>query len=120
MSFVQAGMADEKSGVSERASAARLTPRPTSKSLNPETALRPVIHESWRRCTAAHVEQEPRRLEVRRVTADELDRRIELNAELLEVARPHLDWLSSAFASVEQDRKSTRLNSSHLVISYAV
>ena len=101
MSFVQAGMADEKSGVPERATGALLAPRPTSKSLDPDTALRPVIHESWRRCTAAHLDPEPARLEVRRVAADELDRRIERNAELLEVARPHLAWLSSAFASVE-------------------
>src|SRR5688500_12291427 len=100
-SFVQAGMADEKSGGPERASAALMAPRKTSKSLNPEAVLRPVIHESWRRCTAAHVDQEPARLEVRRISAGELDRRIALNAELLEVSRPHLDWLSSTFASVE-------------------
>src|SRR5688500_6210710 len=33
---------------------------------------------------------------------------------------PGVLWLDSASAAVTRDRKSTRLNSSHLVISYAV
>src|SRR3989454_3205384 len=39
---------------------------------------------------------------------------------LIHVDREHLDRLAGARAGHDGDRKSTRLNSSHLVISYAV
>src|SRR2546426_2647112 len=42
----------------------------------------------------------------------------ELKLRQLAPGRPGLDALAAAFQ--ERDRKSTRLNSSHLVISYAV
>src|SRR5256885_9939398 len=44
----------------------------------------------------------------------------ELGTQPIEHQRPLRQTLGEAAAAREQDRKSTRLNSSHLVISYAV
>src|SRR5256885_2644614 len=43
-----------------------------------------------------------------------------LMSECPEAAGVHHDWATNPEMRPEQDRKSTRLNSSHLVISYAV
>src|ERR1051326_9089340 len=54
-----------------------------------------AILNSWRRSREAGVEPEPARLTARSVDVGELSRRLEANAELIDLARPHLDWLSA-------------------------
>src|SRR2546426_10771989 len=67
-------------------------------------------HRAWRAQTVAAAERSLRMLSVRRgIAADELQGAISLYGEN-----------RAGVPARERDRKSTRLNSSHLVISYAV
>ncbi|HEU4641136.1 MAG TPA: PAS domain S-box protein [Gemmatimonadaceae bacterium] len=68
--------------------------------LSADAALRPIILESWRRCRDAGLDPKPTQVSLRRVSDEELACRREASAELIEVARPHLEWLSSVYASV--------------------
>ncbi|HEX6536094.1 MAG TPA: PAS domain S-box protein [Gemmatimonadaceae bacterium] len=68
--------------------------------LTPDAALRPVILESWRRCHSAGVDPRATHVTPHRVPDDELQRRLAANAELIELARPHLEWLSAACGAI--------------------
>jgi len=68
--------------------------------LRPESHLRSGIVESWERSRAAGVDPESERFSVRRVTDDDLQRRLEANADLLALAKPHLEWASTALSQV--------------------
>ncbi len=65
-----------------------------------ETAgLRDVIKQSWLRSREHGVD--PIESDLRRVDDDELERRREENRALVEIAKPHLDWLSVVLRDVE-------------------
>jgi two-component system cell cycle sensor histidine kinase/response regulator CckA len=61
--------------------------------------LRPLIADSWRRSRAAGVDPEAERILMRHVPEADLERRRVENAWLIEIARPHLDWLSGMHAA---------------------
>ena len=63
--------------------------------LPPGTSLRSEILESWQRCRAGGLNPEEARF--RQVAEEELQRRIEANRELIEIASLHLDWISSSW-----------------------
>ena len=62
--------------------------------------LRDVILNSWKRCTEAGLNGYGDSFTVRRVSDDELERRITANAILLEEALPHIEWLSACLSDV--------------------
>jgi PAS domain S-box-containing protein len=62
--------------------------------------LQPLILDSWQRCRAAGTDPESATLPARRISPEECDARLAANAKLLEMARPHLEWLSAAHASI--------------------
>ncbi|HEX6964797.1 MAG TPA: PAS domain S-box protein [Gemmatimonadaceae bacterium] len=62
-------------------------------------APRPVILDSWRRSAAYGIQPDAQPLAVRRVAPHEMARRLLENAELIERARPHLEWLSAMHAA---------------------
>jgi transcriptional regulator of acetoin/glycerol metabolism len=66
--------------------------------LRPESCLRSGIVESWERSRAAGVDPESERLNLNQVADDDLQRRLEANADLLAMAKPHLEWASSMTA----------------------
>jgi PAS domain S-box-containing protein len=68
--------------------------------LPPGGCLRLGILDSWDRSRAAGVDPEPPRFQPSRVGDDDLERRLEANADLLAVARPHLEWASTALSQV--------------------
>ena len=61
-------------------------------------ALRSAVAQSWQRSEAAGVDRhaEP---SFRRVAHEELQRRLSANRVLLEIAMPHLRWLSEWFGA---------------------
>ena len=61
-----------------------------------DSPLRPLIEESWRRCMAAGVDREATPLH--RVSDEELKGRLEANADLVEVGRRHLEWITGILA----------------------
>jgi PAS domain S-box-containing protein len=70
------------------------------RGLAPDGTVRPLILDSWGRSRAAGVDPDPARLVPRRVPDGELARRQAAQAALLEVAWPHLEWLSAIHARV--------------------
>jgi PAS domain S-box-containing protein len=68
--------------------------------LPPAGCLRLVILDSWGRSRAAGVAPEPPRFQPSRVSDDDLERRLKADADLLAVARPHLQWASTALSPV--------------------
>src|SRR5579871_5093825 len=68
--------------------------------LPPGGCLRRVILDSWSRSRAAGVDPAPPRFQPNRVGDDDLERRLETDADLLAVARPHLMWASTALSQV--------------------
>jgi transcriptional regulator of acetoin/glycerol metabolism len=68
--------------------------------LPPGGCLRLVILDSWGRSRAAGVDPEPPRFQPSRVGDDDLERRLEADADLLAVAGPHLVWASTALSQV--------------------
>ncbi len=59
-----------------------------------------MILDSWGRSRAASVDPEPPRFQPSRVGDDDLERRLEADADLLAVARPHLEWVSTTLCQV--------------------
>ena len=68
--------------------------------LSPEGPLRKVILESWRRSRADGIDPEPSQLSLRRITAEDLQARLDTNRELIDIAALHLDWISSSLAQI--------------------
>jgi PAS domain S-box-containing protein len=54
------------------------------------------IYESWLRCRGAGIDAEPGQVLLRRVAEEDLRQRLQAHADVLAVARPHLDWVSGA------------------------
>jgi signal transduction histidine kinase len=65
------------------------------KGLAPERSLRREILESWQRCRAEGIDPEEARF--LRVAEEDLQRRLDSNRELIEIASLHLDWISSSW-----------------------
>jgi signal transduction histidine kinase len=61
--------------------------------------LRDVIKQSWLRSREYGVD--PIHSELRRIDDEELGRRLEQNRALIEIAKPHLEWLSVALHNVD-------------------
>ncbi|HEX2387191.1 MAG TPA: ATP-binding protein, partial [Candidatus Binatia bacterium] len=68
--------------------------------VSPDQPLRDVILSSWERSIAAGVNGDGDAFAVRRVSDDELQRRIAANATLLQEALPHIEWLSTCLSDV--------------------
>jgi PAS domain S-box-containing protein len=64
--------------------------------LDERSEVRPFILASWERCRVAGVD--PGHTPLHRVPDEELERRLAASADLLEIARPHLDWLAPLVA----------------------
>lgn len=62
-------------------------------------ALRPLIAESWLRSQAACVPTTADVVKFHRVDDDELQRRKQASSDVIQVARPHLEWLSAWLGS---------------------
>jgi transcriptional regulator of acetoin/glycerol metabolism len=69
--------------------------------LKKEGLLRDVIVESWRRCVngTATIPADP--VSYHRVSDEELQLRLEANADLISVAKPHLDWIAATLSAVQ-------------------
>lgn len=63
-----------------------------------DASVRPIILESWQRSRSAGVDPTPEHLPLHRLPDDDLQRRLIAHAELLAIAQPHLEWVSSAWA----------------------
>jgi signal transduction histidine kinase len=63
------------------------------------TPLRPLIAESWRRSQAAGVPTTAEQVTFHRLADDDLQQRQEANANLMQVAIPHLKWFSAWLAN---------------------
>ncbi|WP_168061666.1 ATP-binding protein [Candidatus Manganitrophus noduliformans] len=61
----------------------------------PPEGGRGVILESWQRCRAQGVN--PEQVLFQRIAEETLQRRLESNRELIEIAALHLDWISSSW-----------------------
>lgn len=59
-----------------------------------------VIVESWSRCCEAGID--PGNTPLRRISDDDLQRRLNRNRLLVETAAPHLKWLSASMAGPQQ------------------
>ena len=70
-----------------------------SETLDIKPPLRPLIAESWLRSQAAGVATTAAEVKFYRVDDDDLQRRQQANSDLIQVARPHLNWLSAWVAS---------------------
>jgi PAS domain S-box-containing protein len=93
-------MVDESQPSDRRSGDVRVQWQRFLEEIAPDAALRPVILDSWRRSRAAGVDPMPTRLTLRQVPAGELEHRLVASAELLAVARPHIEWLSSMHAAI--------------------
>ena len=60
--------------------------------------LRPLIAESWLRSQAAGVATTAETVTFHRVDDDDLQRRLQASSDVIQVARPHLKWLSTWLA----------------------
>lgn len=65
--------------------------------IDPASPVRAVIEESWGRCSVAGLD--PTQADLHRVSDAELTRRLEARADLLESARPHVDWISGMLSA---------------------
>ena len=75
--------------------------RPERDPNKPAAAARPartVILESWQRCRASGID--PEQIHFRRVADIDLQRRLDANRELIDIASLHLDWISSSWARI--------------------
>ena len=70
-----------------------------SEILDSKPALRPLIAESWLRSQAACVPTTADAVKFHRVDDDELQRCKQASSDVIEVARPHLEWLSAWLGS---------------------
>jgi len=68
--------------------------------LPPEGPLRDVILASWQRSHAYGIDPELSRLSSEPVTDEDLQSRLDLNRELVDIATLHLDWISSSLAQI--------------------
>jgi signal transduction histidine kinase len=59
-----------------------------------------AILESWQRCRAAGLDRALHADHFRSVDAPDLAERLRLNADLIDIARSHLDWLGAQLATV--------------------
>ena len=66
--------------------------------LEREGLLRDVIVESWRRCVNGTAASPADPVSYCRVSDEELQLRLQANAELISVAKPHLDWIAAPTA----------------------
>lgn len=71
-----------------------------SDALGIRTPLRPLIAESWLRSQAAGVATTAEDVKFHRVDDDDLQRRQQASSDLIQVARPHLKWLSAWLADI--------------------
>jgi PAS domain S-box-containing protein len=63
---------------------------------SPEASLRSEILASWQRCQAGGLN--PEQVRFQRIAEEDLQRRLESNRELIEIASLHLDWISSSWS----------------------
>ena len=66
----------------------------------PDRQLREVVVESWERSISAGIEFGSESFIVPRISNADLQRRITTNAGLLEVAIPHIEWLSASLSGI--------------------
>jgi signal transduction histidine kinase len=71
-----------------------------SETLDIKPPLRQLIAESWLRSEAAGVATTADQVKFHRVDDDDLQRRQQASSDLIQVARPHLKWLSAWLTSV--------------------
>ena len=71
-----------------------------SETLDIKPSLRPLIAQSWLRSKAAGVATTADAVRFHRIDDDDLQRRQQANSDMLQVARPHLNWLSKWLTGV--------------------
>jgi PAS domain S-box-containing protein len=69
--------------------------------LEREGLLRDVIVDSWRRCVNGTAATPADPVSYCRVSDEELQLRLQANAELISVAKPHLDWIAATLSAVQ-------------------
>ena len=84
--------------------------------LSDEQPLRGVILASWNRSSGAGLERHDP-ISYRRVTEEQLAAALAENRELVEVAKPHLEWISTFMCDVEH---VAYLTDRHGVILYSI
>lgn len=70
-----------------------------AETLEIKAPLRPLIAKSWLRSQAAGVSTTAAEVKFHRIGDDELQWRQQASSDLIQVARPHLKWLSGWLAS---------------------
>ena len=70
-----------------------------SETLNIKSPLRSLIAESWLRSQAAGAPTTADKIRFHRVNDDDLQRRQQASSDVIDVARPHLKWLSAWLAN---------------------
>ena len=70
-----------------------------SETLNIKSPLRSLIAESWLRSQAACAPTTADKVRFHRVNDDDLQRRQQGSSDVIDVARPHLKWLSAWLAN---------------------
>lgn len=78
---------------------ARKTLESQSETLDIKSPLRPLIAASWLRSQAAGVATTADTVKFHRVDDDNLQRRQQTSSAMMQVAQPHLKWLSAWLAS---------------------
>ena len=68
--------------------------------VTPGQPLRDIILESWDRCIEAGISSSTENFTVPRVSDYDLQQRIQGNATLLQIAKPHLEWLSAFLSDI--------------------
>lgn len=71
------------------------------ETLEREGLLRDVIVESWRRCVNGKGAIPGDPVSYHRVSDEELKLRMQGNADLISVAKPHLDWIAATLSTVQ-------------------
>ncbi|TAJ98502.1 MAG: PAS domain S-box protein [Candidatus Manganitrophaceae bacterium] len=66
----------------------------------PEGPLRKVILESWQRSRADGIDPKPSQLLLHGIPEEDLQARLDLNQEWVDIAALHLDWISSSLAQI--------------------
>ncbi len=68
--------------------------------LPPEGPLRSVILKSWQRSRDYGIDPMPNQLALHPISQEDLQRRVDLNRELVDIASLHLSWISSSLAQI--------------------
>jgi transcriptional regulator of acetoin/glycerol metabolism len=60
-----------------------------------QSSLQDLVSESWKRCEAWGIRRDPEAIALQKVTEADLQIRLDANADMLEAALPHLEWISA-------------------------